>query len=217
MTSTSATTQPTPQEIDNKATNHTSLHRYDTVVFGSSLTKGLGEDKLSEGGKRFKVYSHGGARTKTLINDIKDVIQEGSLDVQYVSNVFLLCGGNDVENAYPDSDLTALMKSYNSLVESAKSSFPNAKINVFSLIPRRHVYDNHIERMYCVNNMLEEMCKAQNIRFVNIFSHFLQYSNRYRCSSMIVKLYRDDMLHFSDIGSSVLAKVLMGVVYRPRL
>ena len=153
----------------------------------------------------------------TIINDVKKVEHEGSLDMNHISNVFLICGGNDIiENAYPDSDITEFINSYHSLVELTKESFPNAKINVFSLIPRRGIYDNHIDRMYHVNDMLNKMCKEQEIRFVNIFSHFLQYNHSYGCHSMITNLFKNDMLHFSDIGSSVLAKVLIGVVNKPR-
>ena len=187
----------------------------DAVVFGSSLTKGLIAEKLSTPGRVFDVFTHGGARVKTIINKMKKVYTEGKVRSEYVRDVFFVCGGNDVENSFPDSDLDDLMGNYNELAELAMTYFPNANINFFSLIPRRAVYENHIDRMHMINYRLKVMCdKRVNTRFINVFSHFLDPKNYY--NTMLSNLFKpEDQLHFTSVGSSVLAKVIMGVAYRP--
>ena len=191
----------------------------DAVVFGSSLAKGLNKDLLSDRGKEsgryFEVFSHRGAGVRTITNDMKNIHNDGLLKMEEVKNVFFICGGNDVENCYPDSDIDKVMLAYNELINLATEYFPNARINMFSLIPRRAAYANHIDRMHLVNYLLSQMCdKFANTKFINIFTHFLDVKTGH--DTMLSYLYARDMLHFTDIGYSVLAKVLIGVVYRPR-
>lgn len=188
--------------------------RVDTVVFGSSLTKGLKQELLSKRkhDKVFRVFSHGGARIRTIIGNVKCVRESNELDATAVTQVVLVCGGNDVENTYPDSDLYKILDSYDELISVVEDSFPNASINICSLIPRRTTYIEHRDRMFWLNDSLEKKCKAKNIRFINIFSYFIDR----RTGDLLYKLYMKDELHLSDVGSSVLGKVLIGVANKPR-
>ena len=191
----------------------------DSVVFGSSLTKGLDEDLLSRRakgdvnsrGNNFKVFSHGGAKIKTIINNIIKVKDDQELNTTIVSRVFIVCGGNDVENCYPESDLDKIIESYNELCSVATATFPNVSINLCSLIPRRTVYAEHKDRMLWVNDGIENFCKSRNIRYVDIFSHFIDH----RSGDLSYKLFRGDELHLNQVGSSVLGKVIIAVANRP--
>ena len=193
--------------------NEDNLPKYDAVVFGSSLTKGLKEDLLSRKGKgrSFKVYSHGGARVRTIIRDVERVRNNKELDVAAVSQVTLICGGNDIENAYTDSDFYEILSSFDDLISEVSSTFPNASVNVCSLIPRRTAYTEHKDRMLWLNNELLEYCNKRNIRFIYIFSHFLDH----RHCDLSYKLFGKDELHLNSVGSSVLGKVLIAVVNKP--
>ena len=99
----------------------------------------------------------------------------------------------------------------------AKLVFPNAKINFVSLIPRRIKYTSHIRNMHKVNLWLKGFASYVNdesIRYVDIFSFFLlKTSSAWTLNN---KLFNGSKLHFSAIGDSVLAKVLIGVANRPR-
>ena len=181
------------------------------VVFGSSLTKGLKQDLLSRDGKNFRVYSHGGARVRTIINDVRRVKESSDFDLDSVSQVFLVCGGNDVENIYPAADLYKLLESYEELISVTSTAFPNAKINLCSLIPRRTVYEDHRERMLWVNEQLSVFCSNIKIRFVDIFSHFLNHKSR----DLSYNLFQIDELHFSKAGASVMGKVFIAIVHNP--
>ena len=185
-----------------------------TLVFGSSLAKGLDSTLLSRYEKKFRVFSNPGAKIKDIEHDIKDKATEGTLDASKVLSVFLICGGNDIENLRNDCDIEDVFIDYENLVKVATHTFPNARVNIVSLIPRRATYRTHINNMYKMNEWLEDFCLKNPIRFVNIFTHFLfklphiWHLNR--------KLFNDGKLHFNKIGNSVLAKVLIGVANFPR-
>ncbi len=188
----------------------------DTFVFGSSLVKGLDEKLLSKHSKKFKVFCNSGAHIGDIYGAVEKVVKEGKYDTKKVTNIFLLCGGNDVEHFNEGADIKYkyLREDFEDLVEYTREAFPHAKLNIISMIPRRSKYRGHIRNMHKVNNWLEEFCSKEDIRYVDIFSFFLVktssiwYLNR--------KLYNSSELHFSKIGDSVLGKVLIGVANLPR-
>ena len=92
--------------------------------------------------------------------------------------------------------------------------FPNAKISIVSLIPRKAWYYTHIRNMHKLNEWLELFCSENSCRFVNMFTHFL--NKLPHIWELNRKLFKNDLIHFSNIGNSVLAKVLIGVANSPR-
>ena len=68
--------------------------------------------------------------------------------------------------------------------------------------------------MHAVNKWLKDTCAKITFRFVDIFSFFID--KRPDKWLLNLKLFNGSRLHFSDIGYSVLAKVLIGVANRPR-
>ena len=186
----------------------------DTVVFGSSLLKGLDEKLLSKYSKNFKVYCHRGARVRDIYEDVEKVQNMGELDTSKVSGVFLLCGGNDLENLKRDEDIKFVYEDIEDLVELTREAFPNAKIHLVSSIPRKSQYSSHIKNMHRLNYWLNSFCTKMSIRFIDIFSFFVVKLE----SSWILntKLFNGSRLHFSKTGDSVLAKVLIGVANMPR-
>jgi lysophospholipase L1-like esterase len=189
----------------------------DTFVFGSSLVKGLDEQMLSKYAKNFKVLCNRGATIGKIYENVERIRDSGAYDTSQVSTVFLMCGGNDVENlkAKKRNDVKFVLEDYEDLVDLVKEVFPGAKINILSLIPRRNRYGFHIDNMHKVNRWLESFCKKKSIRFVDIFSFYLvKLPNIWKLNK---KLFNRDNLHFSPIGDSVLAKVLLGVANSPRV
>ena len=192
----------------------------DTLIFGSSLTKGLDETLLSKHSKKFRVFTNPGAKVKDIQNEVERVEEEketGALDFDKVTTIFFVCGGNDVGRLIRDSDINTVYKDFENLVNYTKIVFPNSNINVLSLIPRRSSYRTHIDNMHEINEWLANFCHENSLRFVNIFSHFLLKLPQERRGCLNKKLFRGDNIHFSNIGSSVLAKVLIGVANSPRV
>ena len=100
------------------------------------------------------------------------------------------------------------------LVSLTREAFPNAKVNILSLIPRRSKYLTHISNMHTFNEWLRDFCRKEAIRYVNIFSFFLNKTPK--MWTLNNKLFNGSKLHFNPMGDSVLAKVLIGVANRPR-
>ena len=101
----------------------------DTLVFGSSLTRDLDMKLLSKRGKTFKVFTKGGARVETVIKMIRDAVDNKEVCTACVSSVFLIVGGNDVENIQSSSGLEKLKHSYKKLIGFINSKFPSIRIN----------------------------------------------------------------------------------------
>ena len=128
-----------------------------------------------------------------------------------VSEVVFVVGGNNAQNSKSFADIQTLNDSFIDMLDYATYIFPHAKINVFSVIPRKLAHPDHFANMMHANEFMYTICAQYfNCRFVDLFSHFLT-----KKSCLIEKLYKPDFIHFSDIGTSVLAKVIKGVVYRP--
>ena len=199
---------------------HTPTKCIDTVVFGTSLVKGMDESLLSKhnytGGSTFKVFSNPGAKLPAIFDNVIKVRDSGNIDCSKVGKIFLVCGGNDVENLSKKSGISSVFYDFEDLIDLTKETFPNAKINLVSLIPRRSRYKQHINNMLHVNDWLFDFCAEENIRFVDIWSFFLEKKSGRFTGKMNKKLFNWGMLHFSKVGECVLAKVLIAVSNRPR-
>jgi len=184
----------------------------DTIIFGSSLIKNLDVGLLSKYGKKFEVLEHSGAHIEDIIKDISKAKTDGYL-LEKISNVFLVVGGNDVENLASDCSLKWIFEDFKELFKCARETFPNAKINVMSLIPRRvnECGLEHVHLMHDVNDFLLKSCKELGLRYVNIYTFFIRRNGR-----LNRKLYKNDYVHFSVKGDAVLAKVIIAVTHRPR-
>ena len=189
---------------------------YQAIVIGSSLTKGLDEALLSKRGKCFKVICHPGAHVKTIINSFEKIIRDKTLCCNCVQDIFVVCGGNDIQNGSMKS-LYGIMDSITTLLCIISDNFLNAMINMFSLIPRRVNDAQHLERIFLYNKDIMLECQMyDNCRFIDIFTNFLVHKKAlYGSIHLNDKLYRNDMIHFSNTGNSVLAKVIIGVTYNP--
>ena len=146
----------------------------------------------------------------TIINKMKEVAEDETLDCETVTNIFLVCGGNDIENV---RNVAKVKEDYKKLLVYATEAFPKATINAVSLLPRRSKYRKHIDDMYEMNDWLKSHCRSCGARFVDIFHFFVDKLN----GNMNFKLINNyDKLHLTKVGDSVLGKVLIAVANRPR-
>ena len=172
-------------------------------------------------GKRFKVFSNRGAHIRDIMGDLICVADENSICRQCVKSIFLVCGGNDTEGLHGERGVMDIISRYATLLDYTGFIFPSARVNIISLIPRRLRYYNHLRYMIIVNDNLSNLCNERdNCRFINVFSHYLRDKKsffRYKHAMILnEKLYANDKLHFSNIGNSVLGKIIKGVTYNPR-
>jgi lysophospholipase L1-like esterase len=190
-------------------------------VYGSSLTRDLKSDLLSKRGKTFKVFTKGGAHVDTVIKMVKSSLENKEVCPACVESIFLVVGGNDVQNIKSEPGLEKLTDTYNKLFNFIDSKFPAVRINVMSLIPRRCYDYSHVQRIFYINNFLKDVCSKDNsnLFFIPMFTKFLIYKYLYHSSGHVYlnkKLYLKDDLHFSATGTCVLAKTLIAVANNPR-
>ena len=198
-----------PSNVTPSNASQQTLNTPDTLVFGSSLVKGLDEKILSKYDKNFKVFANSGACIGDIYEVIEKVRDSGKYELANVTNVFLICGGNDVENMKSDKDITFVYDDIEDIVYRAKLVFPNAKINLVSLIPRRAEYNTHIRNMHKVNFWLKKFCANESVRYVDVFSFFLLKSaSIWTLNKKLFNGSKLQLLQQSSIGDSVLAKVL---------
>jgi alkylated DNA repair dioxygenase AlkB len=136
----------------------------DTLVFGSSLTKGLDVTLLSKHSRQFKVYTNSGAQIADIRSDVEEVVRKKEVDVEKVKSIFFICGGNDVDNHSRGKCFNSICNDLEDLIRVTREAFPNAKLNIFSLIPRKSTYRCHISNMLVFNEWLEDYCKAEGLR-----------------------------------------------------
>lgn len=213
---------PAPAPISDAARDHSKCCY--GLVFGSSLTKGLKDLLLSRRGKKFAVFTNRGAHVESIKQDVLNVAMNpdySDICRKCVKSIFVVCGGNDTENLNRDKkNISNILSDFDSLLGVLADIFPSAVVNVLSLIPRRVKYSNHLEHMVNVNKELSTLCNGRvKCKFIDIFTYFLKDKRKYVKDNVMVlndKLYKKDKLHFSYIGDSILAKVIIGVTYNPR-
>ena len=212
--------QGPPAETTNPAQSNDHTNCVNTLVFGSSLTKDLDSDILSRRGKTFKVFTKGGARVETVAKMVRNAVDNKEVCTSCVQSIFLVVGGNDAENIKSESGIDKLKSSVNKLLNLINSKFPAIRINIVSLIPRRCWDYRHLQRIFCVNDFLFNLCSNENSNFyfINMFTKFLVKKDLYRHRQDVIlneKLFHKDRLHFSSVGTSVLAKTLIAVANNP--
>ena len=77
----------------------------DSLVFGSSLVKNMNIELLSKHKSKFDVFCKPGKHVKDIYNLIKQSTADKSIDPSHVKNIFLVCGGNDIENLHDENGL----------------------------------------------------------------------------------------------------------------
>ena len=191
------------------------------LVFGSSLTKGLKENLLSKRGKNFAVFTNSGARIEDILQDVFAASENKDICRSCIEKVFIISGGNDLENIRSDAGPNVICESYERLLDCMHDIFPSANLNIISPLPRRLRHRHHLDNMISLNDKLSVLCEQKNAcKFTDIFTYFLKDRDRFyanRCNFLLNdKLYGVDRLHLSWKGNSVLGKVLIGMTYKPR-
>ena len=209
----------TPTETSQTADNHASCPN--TIVYGSSLTKDLKCDLLSKRGKTFKVFTRSGARVETVMKMVKDSVNNGEVCTACVESVFVVAGGNDAANIKSDKGLEILKNSYNKLFDLINTQFTSVRVNVLSLIPRGCNNYRHLDNMFTINEFLSQVCSnnTSNLFYIPMFTKYLAYKDLYYSDQQVRlnnRLFKPDKVHFSSIGTCVLAKTLIAVANNPR-
>ena len=158
----------------------------DTVIIGTSLTRGLGS-KLHKCGVDAVTYSYPGTRIEHIRSRIPHILSGDRQPKQVV----LQCGGNDAETETAD----CVMRNYDSLINDVRHCCPNASIVVCTVPPRgekRDVMDN----IDTLNTYLDQRATCgDNVWCIDV------------CHKSL-KMYRKDKVHFNNEGLKFYARAL---------
>ena len=162
-----------------------------------------------------------------VIRMVKDAVTNEEVCTSCVESIFLVVGGNDAQNikedpynSRADSGMKRLQTSYRKLIDLINSKFPVIRVNILSLIPRKPAGYLHTQRVFWINDFLYNLCSNENsnLYFVPMFTKFLVRKDIYHEHGQVIlnpKLFTNDGIHFTDVGSSVLAKTLIAVANDP--
>ena len=90
------------------------------------------------------------------------------LFVVSVWTLYFLFAGNDTENERNEDSPQHIADTYGMLLEYTGCIFPNAVLNVISLLPRRLRFSHHMQHMVSVNSKLSALCEGnEKYKFIN--------------------------------------------------
>ena len=172
------------QQQQQTAPNSRATQPVETVVIGTSLTRGLGS-KLNALGTNATCYTYPGRTIPEIRSRISTILPADNQP----RLVVLQCGGNDAESHSTDQ-ITA---QYDSLINDIQRRCPQAKVILSKIPPRKKNKDilNSISR---INTYLQERSmKGDKVDVIDICPHD-------------PALFRKDMVHFNVKGTRVYAK-----------
>ena len=171
-----------------------------TILLGDSMLSHL--SKFSQGSDMKNVINEcvGGSKIDDVAQKINSSEFRDSIKFKKVSYVFLCVGTNDLGAGY---SLYNILPRYEKLIISIKDIFPNAKINIFNVFPRKIVDYKLTENILRVNNGLYHMCRSLGVIFIKFFYSFL--NNGF----LNENLYFKDLLHFSNIGLQMVKRCIL--------
>jgi len=113
------------------------------------------------------------------------------------AKIFIMIGINDISKDIPD---TVIIKNYRKIIDRVAKESPSTQLFVQSILPvnkaftdfKRHQYKD--EHIILINTQLQAYCNEKNIRFVNLYPHFLDKNNQ------LSKQYTNDGLHLNGNG-----------------
>jgi lysophospholipase L1-like esterase len=161
------------------------------IFLGNSLTENF---EVTEIFKDLRIKNRGiqGDLTIGSLKRIDEVIESRPL------KIFIELGINDILTEIP---IDTISQNYLLLVRTIKATCPNTKIFVQNILPTirntRFYHREPIPIIIQVNKRLENICKDENITYIDLYSHFM-LNNKINLS-----YYYEDGLHLSGKGYEV--------------
>ena len=164
----------------------------DSIIEKYPLNKLFGKDIINRG-----IY---GDTLYNIFNNIYD-----RLIVLKPDKIFILIGTNDLNY---NKKIDNLIKKYLKLINYLKQKLPNSKIYIQSILPvnkvvnKIQVGNRNNDLIKELNIKIKELCKENNIVFINIFSTLLDNNNN------LDEIYTTDGLHINLLGYQKITKIL---------
>ena len=190
-----------------------------TVLFGSSMTRFLDEERLSSSSRVFTNVSQSGARRLPVRGKgsrqpwlfremLENFAVANNTDLKSYDTIIFSLGTNDLRFFRHDDgtpgDLRILIKPIEQLIKRCRQLFgKSVKLLFHSVLPMCCMYTYTSPNFLGFNRLLKDICRHHNCHFIYWFSVFLNHNG----SAFDSSLYRDN-LHLNRDGYSVLHRLL---------
>lgn len=175
---------------------HYAIRPGDRVFLGDSITDGARWDEL---------FPDLPVKNRGINGDtVSGVLQRlGEVLSGRPAAIFLLIGTNDLPWYMYHRD-TAILKSYEAILERCKAESPQTRVFVQSILPRHRRYAGRIKAL---NARLEELAGRYGDTFIDLFPHFAGPDGQIRAD------YSNDQLHLLASGYAEWVGILTPYLY----
>ena len=173
------------------------------ILFGTSMTRWLDSNILSNEGTEFINCSKSGARVNDIFTMVDDFGDTNIDRLHRVRKVIFSLGTNDIK--IHRQQIGRFKQPLYKLIEKTRRIFgENVYIYFQSVIPMRNLYTYTIHNFLGFNNLLKEVCRELYCFYFDCFEEFLDYDhfdyNRYLFA---------DHLHLNRRGYTVLQNCII--------
>ena len=199
--------------------NHSGLDDWSTsngdkvcLLFGSSITTRVEENRMKKGSRTLINLSKSGAKICDLNVLADKFCSEHSDVIGRVDKIIVNIGTNDVKwfNGKQFSVHKRCFNPLTSLVRNLKYRFPLAVITFIPMLPIRAVYNYTAKTVNDFNMVLLEVCRKFGCMFFDCFSDFLSADYR----DYNAALFRDKW-HPNMHGLGLLCRAIKSIIFGP--
>lgn len=180
------------------------------VIFGTSITSRVDENKLSRKNRTVVNCSTSGAKISDISEAVNEFVTDNIHIVNKVDKIILCLGTNDVKyfNSFQYSLRKRFWSPLTRLVDQVKLLFPGAQIIFKSLLPMRIIRKYTVDNVHLFNGLLIDICAKYGCIFFDCFRNFLDEHGH----DVNECLYWDNF-HLNSNGLKVLCRALKYVIY----
>jgi alkylated DNA repair dioxygenase AlkB len=180
------------------------------LIFGTSITEGVDDQRMSKGSTRVINMSASGNKIDDITQSVRDFTHDNPGVSGSVFKIVFSFGTNDIKffNSFKYDVKSKFRKPIVQLVDSTKMLYPNAQIIFQSVLPFRLVYKYQPLSVHEFNHLLLEICGEKGCLFMDCFADYLDELGE----DINLDLFRDRW-HLNDRGLAKLCKSLKFIIY----
>ena len=199
-----------PSNIIENVSPNGSVKEKVCLIFGTSITEGVDEQKMSKGSTRVINMSASGNKIADITQSVQDFTHDNPGVSGSVFKIVFSFGTNDIKffNSFKYDVKSKFRKPIVQLVEITKMFYPYAQIIFQSVLPFRLVYRYQPLSVHEFNHLLLEICREKGCLFMDCFADYLDDFGE----DINLDLFRDRW-HLNDKGLTTLCKSLKFIIY----
>lgn len=178
------------------------IEKHSIVFLGNSLTQG-GDWNFWFPQRKIANRGISGDNTEGVLARLHEITDAKP------TKLFLMIGINDISQNYKND---YLCKNFENIIRKVLTESPETTIYIQSILPVNNDFGRYKrlidkeKQIEDLNNRLKKLCKKENIRYVDLYSLFLQ--NKCKLNSA----YTTDGLHLNESGYQVWIKAISNMI-----